>query len=145
MGSNGWIGGGWVLVGFRWNPGRSLSHWYLFFSFLFFCDLMVDSAVGCASAFWIGIFFFFLIWWFWIFNLWEDSGSVGCDFVALVTIGLCRWWMWVCGIGGCGFVPVMAVGVVVAAVVVIGGHCCGCGGCAVVVVVEELIYYFSVL
>ena len=65
--------------------------------------------------------------------------------MALVTIGLCRWWMWVCGIGGCGFVPVMAVGVVVAAVVVISGHCCGCGGCAVVVVVEELIYYFSML
>ena len=64
--------------------------------------------------------------------------------MALVTIGLCRWWMWVCGIGGCGFVPVMAVGVVVA-VVVVGGRCCGSGGCAVVVVVEELIYYFNVL
>ena len=54
--------------------------------------------------------------------------------MALVTIGLCRWWMWVCGIGGCGFVPVAAVSVV--AIVVVGGCCCDNGGDVVVVVGE---------
>ena len=38
------------------------------------------------------------------------------------------------GVGGCGFVPVVAVSVV--AVVVIGGRCCGSGGGVVVVVVR---------
>ena len=67
--------------------------------------------------------------------------------LALVDVGLCWWWLWIC----CGyefgnvFVPVVAVGVV-AAMVVVGGRCCGSGGCTVVVVVdEELIYYFNVL
>ena len=32
-----------------------------FFSFLFCCDLMVDLAVGCGSAFGIGKFFFFFL------------------------------------------------------------------------------------
>ena len=61
------------------------------------------------------------------------------------------WWMWVCadlsgyvcvcvfffwdGVGGCGFVPVVAVGVV--ATVVVGGRCCSGGGCAIVVVVVD--------
>ena len=48
--------------------------------------------------------------------------------VALVDVGLCRWWL----------VDVVAV----------GGRCCGSGGCAVVVVDsddrEEIIYYFNV-
>ena len=50
MGSDGWVEGGWVLVGLRQNPGRStkpgqcLSHWFLLFSF-FCCDLMVDLVV----------------------------------------------------------------------------------------------------
>ena len=26
--------------------------------------------------------------------------------MALVAMGLCRWWLWVCGVGGCGFVLV---------------------------------------
>ena len=39
------------------------------------------------------------------------------------------------GVGGCGFVPVVAVGVV--AEVVVGGRCCGSGGCAIVVVVDD--------
>ena len=37
------------------------------------------------------------------------------------------------GVGGCGFVPVVAVGVVAA--VVVGGRYCGNGGCAVVGVI----------
>ena len=51
--------------------------------------------------------------------------------------------MQVC-VDGCGFVLVVAVGVVVA--VVVGGRCCGSGGCAVIVVDddrEEWIYYFN--
>ena len=48
--------------------------------------------------------------------------------VALVDVGLCRWWL---------------VGVVA-----VGGRCCGSGGCAIVVVDggyrEEIIYYFNV-
>ena len=48
--------------------------------------------------------------------------------VALVDVGLCRWWL---------------VGVVA-----VGGRCCGSGGCAIVVVdgdyKEEIIYYFNV-
>ena len=39
------------------------------------------------------------------------------------------------GVGGCGFVPVVAIGVF--AVVVVGGRCCGSGGCAVVDVVDN--------
>ena len=39
------------------------------------------------------------------------------------------------GVGGCGFVSVMAVDVVAA--VVVGGRCCGNGSCAVVVVVDN--------
>ena len=73
--------------------------------------------------------------------------------------------MWVCadlsgcvfffflgGVGGCGFVPVLAVGVVAA--MVVGGHCCGSGGYVSVVVDddgddsdrdrEKVIYYFNV-
>ena len=48
--------------------------------------------------------------------------------VALVDVGLCRWWL---------------VGVVA-----VGGRCCGSGGCAIIVVdgdyKEEIIYYFNV-
>ena len=51
--------------------------------------------------------------------------------VALVDVGLCRWWL---------------IGVIVT--VVVGGCCCGNGGCAVVVVDgderEKIIYYFNV-
>ena len=67
--------------------------------------------------------------------------------LALVDVGLCRWWPWICcGYEfGNGFVSVVAVGVV-EAMVVVGGRYCGSGGCTVVVVVdEELIYYFNVL
>ena len=39
------------------------------------------------------------------------------------------------GVGGCGFVSVMAVGVVAA--VVVGGRCCSRSGCAVVVVDDD--------
>ena len=68
--------------------------------------------VGCGSRVWVidwlvGMGFrttFFLI------NLWEDSGGGGCEFVALVAMGLCRWWLWVCGVGGgCGFVVGMSL------------------------------------
>ena len=47
--------------------------------------------------------------------------------VALVDVGLCRWWL---------------VGVVA-----VGGHCCSNGGCAIVVDGddrEKIIYYFNV-
>ena len=48
--------------------------------------------------------------------------------VALVDVGLCRWWL-----VGC---------------VVVGGRCCGSGGCIVVVVDGDnrkaIIYYFNV-
>ena len=72
--------------------------------------------------------------------------------------------MWVCadlsgcvffflgGVGGCGFVPVLVVGVVAA--MVVGGYCCGNGGYASIVVDddgddsdrdrENVIYYFNV-
>ena len=39
------------------------------------------------------------------------------------------------GVGGCGFVPVVAVGVI--AEVVVGGRCCGSGGCAIVIIVAD--------
>ena len=38
------------------------------------------------------------------------------------------------GVGGCGFVPVVAICVVAA---VVGGRCCGSGGCAIVVVDDD--------
>ena len=65
--------------------------------------------------------------------------------------------LWLCffflgGVGGCGFVPVLAVGVV--ATMVVGGYCCGNGGYASIVVDddgddsdrdrENVIYYFNV-
>ena len=57
----------------------------------------------------------------------------------LVDVGLCRsvwlFFFFLCGVGGCGFVPVVAMNVVVA--VVVGGRCCGNGGCAVIVVVDD--------
>ena len=68
--------------------------------------------------------------------------------MALVDVGLCQWWLWVCcGYEfGNGFVLVVAVGVVVAVLVVVDSRCWGNGGCAVVVVViEELICYFNML
>ena len=54
-------------------------------------------------------------------NLWEDSASGGCcEFVTLVAIGLCRQWLWVYGVGACGFVPVVAMGFVVDMSLVMG-------------------------
>ena len=71
-------------------------------------------------------------------------------------MGLCRslWlcFFFLCGVGGCGFVPVLAVGVVAA--MVVDGYCCGSGGYASVVVDDDgddsdrdrgkVIYYFNV-
>ena len=42
-------------------------------------------------------------------GLWEDFDGGGYEFVALVAMGLCRWWLWVYGVGGCEFVSVVAV------------------------------------
>ena len=78
--------------------------------------------------------------------------------------GFRQWWLWVCGIGGCGFVVGMSLvmglcqwwygcgsgmvlcrGGMFAAVVVVGGH--SHIGCVLVLWIEELIcykYYFNV-
>ena len=72
---------------------------------------MVDFGIcGCAD---LSVVFLFL---FLLFK------------VALVDVGLCRWWL---------------VGVIV-----VGGRCCSSGGCAIVVVDGDnrkaIIYYFNV-
>ena len=55
------------------------------------------------------------------------------------------WWIWSHhAISVCGFVSVVAIGIV--AVVIVSDRCCSSGGCTVVVVDddrEELIYYFN--
>ena len=56
----------------------------------------------------------------------------GCGFVSICLV------FFLGGVGGCGFMPVVAMNVIVA--VVVGGRCCGSsggGGCAVVVAVDE--------
>ena len=80
-----------------------------------------------------------LCWWMWMW-MWMWVG--GCGFVQVVGLGcgfvpislvfffFFFFFFWG-GVGRCGFVPVVAVGVV--ATVVASGHCCGNGGCAVVV------------
>ena len=55
-----WVGFGGSLTKSRLEHQAKANHYRIgFFSFLFCCDLMVDSTVGCGSKFWIGIFFFF--------------------------------------------------------------------------------------
>ena len=89
-----------------------------------------------------------LIWWMGcdLFNFIIDLVDLGCGFVSISLVVF----FFLGGVGGCGFVLVLAVGVVAA--MVVGGCCCGNGGCTVVYVVvvvvnngEELIYYFNVL
>ena len=55
-----------------------------------------------------------------IFNLWVDSGYSGCEFVVLFIMGLCRWWLWVCGLVLAGssnlWVAMVVIGLAVAGV-----------------------------
>ena len=50
----------------------------------------------------------------------------------MLVLGLGCGFVW---FGGCGFVPVVTIGVVAA--VVVGGHCCSSGTCVIVDVVDN--------
>ena len=71
-----------------------------------------------------------------------DLVDLVCGFVNVVGCCGIFFFFLKCGVGGCGFVPMVAV-----AAVVVGGRCYGNGGYVVIVVdddKEELIYYFNV-
>ena len=114
------------VSGFWWVGSDRV--WGGFLHYFFFPSLFdLSSCVWCGFCFWVCLI-----------CCADLSGYVCvcvcvCFFfkVALVDVGLCRWWL---------------VGVVVA--VVVGGCCCDNGGCAVVVVDgderEKIIYYFNV-